>query len=72
MKCMCIRMYVCMYVCMYVDSISVRESPTKVLVMLIGDAFLSLGCASLFSLHLTLFPFCCLLHFYKQFLILLL
>jgi hypothetical protein len=42
MKCMCI----CMYVHTYVDSI-VRESRVTVLVMLIGDAIISLGCASL-------------------------
>jgi len=64
MKCMCVC--VCMYVRTYVracvDSI-VRGSPITVLVMLIGDAVISLGCASLFSLRLTQFPFCCLLKF---------
>jgi len=62
MKCMCVCVYVCMYVRTYVDSI-VRESPTTVLVMLIGDTVISLGCALLL---ITQFPFRCLLKFLQK------
>ena len=60
------------YVYMYVHTLTalnVRKSPITVLGMLIGDAVLSLGRASLFSLHFS-FHFVVFLNFYKQFLIL--